>query len=488
MKNIIIYLITIFILTVSLLMLISCNESPNEPPKEMDIEISRSAVKICEATLEISARLSPSDSFSLCFDENNCLEVFHTSTLCNPAAPLVVNGCCLNTSIAPNHITCEYYDPEGADCNDTKLTDHPFVNHPDDWDNLFLKSDMSTSLSITNLSIMYHAYSDYYFVGSDPTGGGPFYSTTLPANAVHDLSSAIEDKRKDTLLAAVGAGISWDDLPVMVQKAAMDIGQSGLKKYSPMTWDRIPTAGGCDEFFNYFAAMYSNNIRSELTERSIFFPWGGTESYFKSDGSLGWTWNGLTISDWIPSGRAAKVVFDEAANCQSISQYYVDTDGNITGTPFVPKIGDYFVRVDNRKRYEEIHSCKDVGGSPYILGSGNACCDAIGVFDTTTNEYLNTRNNTHIMMSLGDTIQPGVVNALCAEFPVIEGSGQVGVRGNACVQTSCHANNLVPCAANFSNVPIHEYYFGEMDIETGGSYSENDETNFGFIAGMPAYI
>jgi hypothetical protein len=154
--------------------------------------------------------------------------------------------------------------------SDRENGDHPFVDHPDDWDDLYLGlSKELQQVPIVDIHIKYSVYEDNSYsdledyksfefvnwakasVGRNLTRTERDYCTTI------DLSAEVQYSRRRRVAEVMGitklkesrVDAHYRSLPKIVKSAVKDIGQSGLEKYSGHQGmlDK-PNEGGCDEF------------------------------------------------------------------------------------------------------------------------------------------------------------------------------------------------------------------------------------------------
>jgi hypothetical protein len=158
--------------------------------------------------------------------------------------------------------------------------DHPFVSHPDDWDNLYLAlSNELKQADITNIYIKYsivsywdgdsYANVDRSFENVDwaKASAGRDLSRTEKENiAILDLTSEVQYSRRKRVAEVMGitkfsqnkVDAHYRSLPRIIKSAVNDIGQSGLEKYSGNNGMRNKRdENGCDEFCGWHY-IYTN--------------------------------------------------------------------------------------------------------------------------------------------------------------------------------------------------------------------------------------
>jgi hypothetical protein len=144
---------------------------------------------------------------------------------------------------------------ETLEIDDDHAEDHPFVDHPDDWDHLYLSRGPGFSL-VKQIRVKYvntrKKSRSFVFVDWTAPGGEPTYRS-LTGSLDIDLTADIEFNRRKAVVEAMGIGdlseanvnAIFASLPDIVKSGAHDIGQSGLAKYTVRHIDE----GGCDEFY-----------------------------------------------------------------------------------------------------------------------------------------------------------------------------------------------------------------------------------------------
>ncbi len=257
---------------------------------------------------------------------------------------------------------------------DLTQDDKPFVNEPDDWDKQYiLNNSSSSSLKVTGVKVSLHSGSfTYDFVDNFAL------SKTLSANAQYSVDSLIREKREAHILSFTNAFSSFDEMPSMMKEAAYDIGQMGIVKYRP--WDSS-TQNGCDEFFNYFASQYSNNIYFSCDDAHI-----AECSYYRNWGN---GYNGLSTDQFFYAGRLYKFVFNADVSRYTIQKCLnvgcTSTDSSQT---YAIKAGDFYRKAENGGSW---HVMMSLGEAPSLtISSANYSRLSVPVIDK--NELVTVRD------------------------------------------------------------------------------------------------
>jgi hypothetical protein len=139
----------------------------------------------------------------------------------------------------------------------TEKSDHPFVEHPDDWDSLYIR--ISQKGPIPELSSVYIWYKrarkdrEFTFVDWSSGDSRPLPRELTEKYITFDLSSEVDYSRKKIVAEVMGytnvtqesVDALYESMPAMVKSAINDIGQSGLEKYVGRP---DASENGCDEF------------------------------------------------------------------------------------------------------------------------------------------------------------------------------------------------------------------------------------------------
>jgi hypothetical protein len=162
-----------------------------------------------------------------------------------------VSECFLDVHSGVEYLQCTYTDCEMQ--GDINLAcDHPFVNHPDDWDALYLENNTGTTWTIWNLWIQYKVNNSARWI-LHPADFPDNYDISAFGHSLANWVNDTRQRRVETALTTANDGIptSWNTLTnTMTQEATFDIGQSGLQKYEGQS---SPYQNGCDEFWAWFA-------------------------------------------------------------------------------------------------------------------------------------------------------------------------------------------------------------------------------------------
>lgn len=219
--------------------------------------------------------------------------------------------------------------------------DHPFVSQPDDWDDLYLKSNViaTSNVHVGRLKVTFDYGSSGGSINSHHTFVDETFASPIvlaPGGTKH-LHTWVDGVRESTVAGLAGA--DFEDLPWMVRVATHDIGQAGIVKYKPWNDD---SQNGCDEFYNFHAAQFSNNIGHATDDNSASF----FRHYTTDNGH-----NALALDQWIAADRAYKLVFDQdaAGDRTNIDGVYAcaDDDCNTVDRTrsYTPKAGDFFLKL-----------------------------------------------------------------------------------------------------------------------------------------------
>jgi len=230
--------------------------------------------------------------------------------------------------------------------------DHPFVAHPDDWDDLLLLAPGSPGFVLRALTVRVDytsANQEFTFVDE------PALELAVEGDRVA-LRPFIRRARQQAVEAQLGLEPGgFDALPKLVRQGAYDLGQGGIVKYKP--WED-GGQNGCDEFYAYYASQFSTNIHSSCDD--------DTCTYFRN-----WRTNNshgaLSRGQFQSAGRLAQIVFEVAEGRNGRHRTgiaairRVGTGGRLTRTPYTPKIGDFFIKA-NHSCVGNFHVMMYVGG------------------------------------------------------------------------------------------------------------------------------
>jgi hypothetical protein len=253
----------------------------------------------------------------------------------------------LNTSCTTSGTTINCRITWDTSGHSAEENDQPFVDHPDNWDRMYLRNE-SASNALTVRGLVIELKSGTYsfkFVNESNI------SIVLAALGKWDLDDLIRQNRESKMLAYATGFTSFDSLPWMVREAAYDIGQMGILKYRP--WD---TSGqnGCDEFYNYVASHYSNNIHygcvSSTYEYCTYFRWYGD------------SFNSLAKEQFYWANRLNKMIFNALLGTFTIqrctNEACTTTDAS---TNYAPRAGDL---IWIQKANGDIHAMMSLGIMP----------------------------------------------------------------------------------------------------------------------------
>lgn len=260
--------------------------------------------------------------------------------------------------------------------------DHPFVNHPDDWDNLFIVNDTEVGFVLESIEVeVDYTSANQSFTFVDQQG----LSRRYDGGARVPMRGWVRQARQQAVEQLLGlpAG-GFFELPKMIQQGAYDLGQGGIVKYKP--WED-GSQNGCDEFYAYFASQFSNNIHFSCgwdDDRCTYFRNWKTNN---SHGALG-------RSQFQSANRLARVVFGTqvsggATNRTAIEGIYrLDSRGRTTGELYVPKPGDFFFR-ENHSCVGNFHAMMYVGGYQDLSGGGEAAFQ-VDILHKSSSVRINT--------------------------------------------------------------------------------------------------
>lgn len=339
-------------------------------------------------------------------------------------------------------------------------SDHPFVDNPDDWDQLLLKLPIGSydALNFEQIIVTitgqcydgdtYKSDFEYDFVNKtfvtpfenyNPGAIVPLYKWVKKKREKEVLKVLLEYWGVDRKLIPMLVDLLWEAkifdhyLPWMVREAAYDIGQAGIWKYAPERG-----GNGCDEAYYYLASQYSNNISNRhKTSDSLFEP-------------------GLGPGRWKRSGRAAKVnfIFDNTGLRIGLDPNFPverisDENWAGKGIRYNPKPGDFFL-LHNRNR--------DI-----CNGSSGHVMMALGTIRVDPNDN-------HIKIPVIEKVYP-LVQVVWKD---LNDWGVINDR-------RCSDGGFT-----------YDFYFGEVDNEQGGSqifnYNDEEIPNYGFRAWLPVVI
>ena len=358
--------------------------------------------------------------------------------------------------------------------------DHPFTNHPDDWDYIKIyNAYANTAVTIDDIKIHYRGVDpwnhvqEHTFVDSTNTDGlGTTITTSilLTAQQYYPLKDEVTLRRQNSLMA-VSSLVNFNEMPWMVREAANDIGQSGIIKYKQVE----STQNGCDEFYSYFAALYANNLHPVAE-----YPWVKT-SFFSWDRDLFY----LGYDEWDRAGRIVNTV--------------QNPDGTISfsrksnGQAYTPKAGDFLMWQDNKEKLWTALSAAGLSCNPFPANAGpiQDCCLDLGFSANNPNPpvYL-----MHAMMLIDDAgfqqkptgdydiaVLDKGITVSAHRFDVPTAGPAEPFCYNLCAQyRQNNGDNSIQCKES--------YYIGEVDHELGGSHTSSTSNNHGFLAGAPAYL
>jgi hypothetical protein len=353
----------------ALLLCPGCDPSADDPQVMRD-DMSLNSI---DAELELAIRASycqGTTPLRLCLGStSNCYNI--------PAACRNADGCFSTTTLK----TCTV-------ATDLSGKDHPFVDHPDDWDRIFFRTSAGRSLSLHEVRVTFRYGSHGGALGSQHDFVDRAFASPVTSGAGQPLwlDRFIRERRIQTVEAF--AGLPYEELPWMVRQAALDLGQSGLVKYRP--WDSSGQ-NGCDEFYNYFASQYSNNIHLSTSAWDT--------SFFKS-WSTGNGHNALEVDQFIRADRAAKLVFNhDAATGDRVSIdgifYCGDADCSTVDRRrrFSPNTSTFFIR-KNHPSVGNFHVMMLLGPIRDQSASGSVGFD-VDIIHKSTVVMANTWNLNH---------------------------------------------------------------------------------------------
>jgi hypothetical protein len=269
---------------------------------------------------------------------------------------------------------------------DTAGSDHPLVAHPDAWDSPYIRNPSSryyAGLYALRITFEYRghpagAWRSHLFMDVD----FPDDIIIRPGGRAYmDRWVRMEREAQVEMVS----GINFHDLPWMIRQGAYDLGQVGIVKYKP--WD---TSGqnGCDEFYNFFASQFSNNILYSCRDHTC--------SFFRN-----WTTGGgfdsLHRDQFGSADRLYKMEFNHTGGVRT-SIRGIFKCGNPTCTwldrsiRYTPKIGDLFL--EDRPSDPNFHAMMVLGEFVDQSAGGNVAFD-LGILHKSTAVMANTANYTH---------------------------------------------------------------------------------------------
>ena len=319
------------ILLAAILIVLIISAAPGQRAQAVDID-GRLTVR-----LQIIPKSSTGGQIKLCFSKpSNCISMSKTG---------------------PDHYEHVFFDNG----------DHPFVDHPDDWDNLYLTLDSG----YTTLQAIFVEYAKIEYVDStidvnraftyvdwQAPGGKRSYRFVSPSLNL-DLSQDIKFNRQK-LLVENGMGLGgltdnqirteFNSLPENVKSGAFDIGQSGLWKYG---WFESDTQSGCDEFACWHYVNTSLTDATNILDSDVFsYNPDATPSHYVCDGYFGpeqgfKEHNRLALVTWNYDINWNRTAINKILRVDPI----IGTDDPDTWEPtnieYQPKIGDVFFRYAN---------------------------------------------------------------------------------------------------------------------------------------------
>jgi hypothetical protein len=435
---------------------------------------SFSSAEYVDGKLVVRIGIPQSASASLCI-KNRCYPVGNVNYGGGGIA-CPVDTCSCTWIAADSRHKCEFSE---------NGVDHPMVDFPDDWDQLYLKQSEAPYQDVEALSVTYSVNNNpYVFVDSTNADG---LGTTLSSSfriysgRKNWLRDEVEFRREKKIEDI--AGVPFDQLPWMMQMAAYDIGQAGIVKYK---LGEFRDQNGCDEFYAYFGALNSNNILA---------PAGDHASYFPYDGKF------LGMDTWRRAERLIEVQWTNrvAGGCTSATPVYEGTN-NV----YVPRAGDYLLRQDNKQSLYNYLNANSGLNCQTVTNASPAdewnCCRDLG---TTNSGVWSLRgDSSHVMMLVDDqgfvpttTVGKFTINILHKVAMVETNKLMVGPnqqpRNQPCSQVCAQyiTNNSIVLPAGVTNYRS-DFYMGIADHELGGAdpNNVNAPVDFGFLAAAPAFM
>lgn len=277
---------------------------------------------------------------------------------------------------------------DGGVTND-ETDDHPFVNHADEWDFVYIRNDSGSGFNLWAMVLWLRigpwnvlspppggssSEFDEYVLARVPLQNPPVYfepgekvpifkymekerekqvATVFCGANPTSGPTCVEDLTSDAWKSNGGLESGFDKkLPWSVRQATKDVWQSGIMQYRP--WARLDSRqNGCDEAFNFYASQFTNNIhfgcRDDDNTCSYFRYWETRDKYMRFE-----------IDQMAWAGRLYKVDFKEErallGSCVKERTYIKrlcrclpnDTSACYrTGcrVQYTPKVGDYLIRV-----------------------------------------------------------------------------------------------------------------------------------------------
>jgi hypothetical protein len=460
---------------------------------ELVLPAYSSAKDLAGGELVVHIGIPQTSSASLCI-KNRCYPVGNVNYGGSGSIACPVDSCSCSWIAANSWHKCMFRE-DGVD--------HPMVNFPDDWDQLYLEQTEARYLDANELTIMYRVDYDppnagglvspktYVFVDSTNTDG---LGTTLDApfriysGRKNWLRNEVNFRRIKAIEAI--AGVPFDQLPWMVQMATHDIGQAGIVKYK---LGEHVSQNGCDEFYAYFGALYSNNILAPAGDHASYFPYD-RKSF-------------LGIGTWSRAGRLIEVRWTNRADivggCTNPTPIYKGTN-NV----YVPRAGDYLLLRGNESTLYGFLKTQGLDCQTVVTnGSPNDalnCCINIGTTDAGGNWSVD--DSYHVMMLVDDQgfVPTGVAGDF--EINILHKSDMVEA-----TQLRVNAKHIAspvhekwpcyqPCNGYISNNSIvlpagvtgfhWDFYMGIADHELGGADPDDESApvNFGFVAAASGFM
>jgi hypothetical protein len=354
-------------LLAGLMLCAACN------PSEGEWEVGRDdkSLNSIDAELELAIRARHCEGsvpLRLCLgSRSNCYPI--------PAGCRNTNGCFSTSTLK----TCTVATSLAGE-------DHPFVNHPDDWDHIFFATDVSSlRLYEARVSFRYGGHGNPLTVQHDFVDQA--FSPSRYASTGQHLSLDREIRERRIQAVETLSGLSYEELPWMVRQAALDLGQAGLVKYRP--WD-TSLQNGCDEFYNHFAAQFSNNIHlSSRYFQASFFDGFSTDNHH----------NSLALSQFINANRAAKMLFNHnaAGDRVSIDGIYYCTNADCSTVDrrrrFAPNASSLLLK-KNHPSVGNFHAMMMLGPIRDQSGGGSVAFD-VDIIHKSSIVRANTWNIDH---------------------------------------------------------------------------------------------
>ena len=451
-----------------------------------------SAKDLAGGELVVRIGIPQNSSASLCV-KNRCYPVGNVTFTGEGAIACPADTCFCTWAAADELYECVFREYG---------VDHPIVDFPDDWDEMSLTQSEGHNVDAGELTVTYavdyttpnagclvspHTYVFVDSTNADGLGTTLGSSYRIYSGRTNWLRDEVDFRREKTMEAL--AGVNFDQLPWMVQMAAYDIGQAGIVKYK---LGEHATQNGCDEFYAYFGALYSNNILA---------PPGVHASYFPYDKGV---WKGA----WSRAGRLVEVQWanrvDAAGGCNYPTLVREGTNDN-----YIPRAGDYLFRGDNRSILYNYLSTSEGFDCKSVVSSGApadalACCNQLGTTDTSGNWSVSSSSHVMMLVDGQGFVPTGVPGDF--EINILQKSDMVEtaqLRVNADFNASPGHSNWPcyrVCGAYVANNGIvlpggvtdfrWDFYIGIADHELGGAdpADRNAPVNFGFIAAAPGFM